>query len=150
MSTTSSTGRQNEKNRFGGFFVGQDSSGRRPVDRHAENGTLSGTFLRTFGTAMEQLLASRSVSITELKRSPSTVIEQAGSEPVAVLNHNRPAAYLLPHAAYQQLLDRLQAAELREAIAASRNDPRPAIAADTVFAELDALIDEVAAEQSRP
>ena len=98
---------------------------------------------------MEQLLASRSVSITELKRSPSTVIEQAGSEPVAVLIHNRPAAYLLPHAAYQQLLDRLHAAELREAIAASRNDPRPAIAADTVFAELDALIDEVAAEQGR-
>ena len=40
---------------------------------------------------MEQVLASRSVSITELKRSPSAVIEQAGSEPVAVLNHNRPA-----------------------------------------------------------
>ncbi|ATE80296.1 antitoxin StbD [Pseudomonas sp. PvR086] len=99
---------------------------------------------------MEQLLASRSVSITELKRSPSTVIEQAGSEPVAVLNHNRPAAYLLPHAAYQQLLDRLRAAEICVAIATSRNDPRPAIAADTVFAELDALIDEVEAEQKRP
>ena len=99
---------------------------------------------------MEQLLASRSVSITELKRSPSTVIEQAGSEPIAVLNHNRPAAYLLPQAAYQELLDRLQAAEIREAIAASRNDPRAAIAADTVFAELDALIDEAAAEQGRP
>ncbi|MHC8408926.1 type II toxin-antitoxin system prevent-host-death family antitoxin [Pseudomonas sp. Hz4] len=98
---------------------------------------------------MEQLLASRSVSITELKRSPSTVIEQAGSEPIAVLNHNRPAAYLLPQAAYQELLDRLQAAEIREAIAASRHDPRPAIAADTVFAELDALIDEVADEQGR-
>jgi antitoxin StbD len=150
MSTTNSTGLQNEKNRFGGFFVGQDSTGRRLVDPHAENGTLSGTFLRTFGAAMEQLLASRSVSITELKRSPSTVIEQAGSEPVAVLNHNRPAAYLLPHAAYQQLLDRLHAAELREAIAASRNDPRPAVAADTMFAELDALIDEVEAEQNRP
>ncbi|WP_159811951.1 type II toxin-antitoxin system Phd/YefM family antitoxin [Pseudomonas sp. 18058] len=98
---------------------------------------------------MEQLLASRSVSITELKRSPSTVIEQAGSEPIAVLNHNRPAAYLLAHATYQELLDRLRAAELREAIVASRNDPRPAIAADTVFDELEALIDGVEAEQSR-
>ena len=98
---------------------------------------------------MEQLLASRSVSITELKRSPSTVIEQAGSEPIAILNHNRPAAYLLPQAAYQELLDRLHAAEIREAIGASRNDPRPVIDADTVFAELDELIDEVAAEQGR-
>lgn len=98
---------------------------------------------------MEHLLASRSVSITELKRSPSTVIEQAGSEPVAILNHNRPAAYLLPQAAYQLLLDRLQAAEVRQAIFASGKDPRPVIAGDTVFAELSALIDEVASEQKR-
>ncbi len=37
---------------------------------------------------MEQVLATRLVSITELKRSPSAVLEQAGSEPVAELNHN--------------------------------------------------------------
>lgn len=98
---------------------------------------------------MEHLLASRSVSITELKRSPSTVIEQAGSEPVAILNHNRPAAYLLPQAAYQLLLDRLQAAEIREAVVASGIDPLPAISGDTVFAELGALIDEVASERNR-
>jgi len=97
---------------------------------------------------MEQLLANRSVSITELKRSPSTVIDQAGTEPIAVLNHNRPAAYLLAHATYQELLDRLRAAELREAIAASRNDLRPPVAADTVFAELDALIDGIEADQN--
>ena len=84
---------------------------------------------------MEHLLASRSVSITELKRSPSTVIEQAGSEPVAILNHNRPAAYLLPQAAYQLLLDRLQAAEIRETISG-----------DTLFTELGALTDEMASE----
>ena len=30
---------------------------------------------------MRQLLATRSVSITELKRSPSAVLEQAGAEP---------------------------------------------------------------------
>lgn len=41
---------------------------------------------------MEQVLANRSVSITELKRSPSAVLKQAGTEPVAVLNHNRRAA----------------------------------------------------------
>ena len=99
---------------------------------------------------MEQLLASRSVSITELKRSPSTVIELAGSEAVAILNHNRPAAYLLPHAAYQALLERLHAAQIREAIAASRTDPRPAIDADTMFAELDAFVEQVTAEPGRP
>jgi antitoxin StbD len=45
-------------------------------------------------------------------------------------------------------LDRLQASEIIEAIAASRNDPRPDIAAVTVFAEIDALIDDIDAEQS--
>ena len=58
---------------------------------------------------MEQILASRSVSITELKRSPSAVLAQAGSEAVAVLNHNRPAAYLLPPHVYEAMLERLSA-----------------------------------------
>jgi hypothetical protein len=35
---------------------------------------------------LEKVLASRSVSITELERSPSPVLAQAGSEAVAVLN----------------------------------------------------------------
>jgi hypothetical protein len=34
-----------------------------------------------------------------------------------------------------------------EAIAASRNDPRPGVAAETVFAELYALIDDIEAER---
>lgn len=85
---------------------------------------------------MEQVLASRSVSITELKRSPSAVLEQAGSEPVAVLNHNRPAAYLLSPEVYASMLERLNAdlqAAIQEGI-----DSGPAIAAEDVFAELTA------------
>lgn len=83
---------------------------------------------------MEQVLATRSVSITELKRSPSAVIEQAGAEPVAVLNHNRPAAYLLSPEVYESMLERLNAdlrAAIREGI-----DSGPAIPAADVFAEL--------------
>lgn len=85
---------------------------------------------------MELVLASRSVSITELKRSPSAVLEQAGSEPVAVLNHNRPAAYLLPPHVYEAMLERLNA-DLRLAIQEGM-DSGPAIGAEDVFAELDA------------
>jgi antitoxin StbD len=85
---------------------------------------------------MEQLLASRSVSITELKRSPSAVLEQAGSEPVAVLNHNRPAAYLLPPHVYKAMLERLNA-DLRMAIQEGIASG-PAISAEDVFAELNA------------
>jgi antitoxin StbD len=64
---------------------------------------------------MEQVRATRSVSITELKRSPSAVFDQAGSEPFTVLNHNRPAAYLLSPAVYEAMLERLNA-DLRQAI----------------------------------
>jgi antitoxin StbD len=93
---------------------------------------------------MEQLLASRSVSITELKRSPSAVLEQAGSEPVAVLNHNRPAAYLLSPQVYEAMLDRLNA-DLRVAIQEGI-DSGPAVPATDVFAELNARYAEPGSE----
>lgn len=95
---------------------------------------------------MEQVLASRSVSITELKRSPSAVLEQAGSEPVAVLNHNRPAAYLLPPHVYEAMLERLNA-DLRMAIQEGV-DSGPAISAEDVFAELNARYAEPGSESS--
>ncbi|HQR03402.1 MAG: type II toxin-antitoxin system prevent-host-death family antitoxin [Proteobacteria bacterium] len=85
---------------------------------------------------MEQVLATRSVSITELKRSPSAVLEQAGSEPVAVLNHNRPAAYLLPPHVYEAMLERLNAdlrIEIQEGITSGEG-----ISADDIFSELNA------------
>jgi antitoxin StbD len=85
---------------------------------------------------MEQVLATRSVSITELKRSPTAVLEQAGAEPVAVLNHNRPAAYLLSPEVYESMLERLNA-DLRAAIQEGI-DSGSAIAAEDVFAELTA------------
>ena len=85
---------------------------------------------------MEHIFAYRSVSITELKRSPSAVLEQAGSEPVAVLNHNRPAAYLLSPHVYEAMLERLNAG-LRTAIQEGVNSG-PAIPVEDVFAELNA------------
>lgn len=84
---------------------------------------------------MEQLLATRSVSMTELKRSPSAVLQQAGSEPIAILNHNRPAAYLVPPEVYSAMLERLNA-DLRTAIQDGIHSG-PAIPAEDLFAELN-------------
>lgn len=97
---------------------------------------------------MEQVLATRSVSITELKRSPSAVLEQAGSEPVAVLNHNRPAAYLLPPHVYEAMLDRLNAdlrTAIQEGIASGEG-----IAAEDVFAELNTRYAEPKRAATKP
>ena len=61
---------------------------------------------------MEAILSDASVSITELKRNPSAVIDAADDAPVAVLVHNKPSAYLVPAATYQRLMERLEDLEL--------------------------------------
>lgn len=57
---------------------------------------------------MDTILSQRSVSVTELKRDYAQILRQAEDEPVAVLNHNRPEAYLVPAAHYEQLLAQLE------------------------------------------
>ena len=56
---------------------------------------------------MEQLYANTSVSISELKKNPSAIIQNAEGFAVAVLNHNRPVAYLVPVAAFEAMMDQL-------------------------------------------
>jgi antitoxin StbD len=57
---------------------------------------------------MESVLANCSVSISELKKNPSALIEQSGGEPIAILNHNRPTAYLIPAETYEALLEKIE------------------------------------------
>lgn len=57
---------------------------------------------------MQTILADLTVSVTELKRNYASVIAQAGDNPVALLNHNRPEAYLVPAAHYERLLAYLE------------------------------------------
>lgn len=47
---------------------------------------------------MDTILSKSSISVTELKRHYASILAQADDEPVAVLNHNRPEAYLVPAA----------------------------------------------------
>ena len=54
---------------------------------------------------MTQILSNYSASISELKKSPSTLIADAGGEAVAILNHNKPSAYLVPSALYESMMD---------------------------------------------
>lgn len=79
---------------------------------------------------MHQILAGTSVSFTELKRSPGTVMELAGGEPVAVLYRNLPVAYLLSAATYETMLDHLDEIDLAELIKSRCNDPAVKINSD--------------------
>jgi antitoxin StbD len=60
------------------------------------------------------IYAPTTVSMTDLRRNPGAILEDAGDNPVAVLNHNKPTAYLLSAKAYEALLERLEDAELTQ------------------------------------
>ena len=87
---------------------------------------------------MHSVLSQNCVSVTELKRNYTQVLLQANNQPVTVLNHNRPEAYLLPAAMYEKLLDQLgdaQAAQLvRERLDGPALDKRLALASQTLTA----------------
>jgi len=61
---------------------------------------------------MEPIFAKFSASITELKRNPGTLINQAGKNVIAILKRNKPAAYLVPAETFESLLERLEDIEL--------------------------------------
>lgn len=79
---------------------------------------------------MDAILAGASISITELKRNPSAVIEAADGESVAVLVHNKPSAYLVPAETYQRLLERLEDLELAELVRERRGEKRVKVKLD--------------------
>lgn len=73
---------------------------------------------------LDPLLASASISISDLKKNPTAAIEAAGGFPVAILNRNTPSAYLIPAKAWEELVDRLEDIELA-ALVRARADETP-------------------------
>ena len=65
---------------------------------------------------IDPLLDASGVSISDLKKNPSAVIDAAGGFPVAVLNRNTPVAYLVPAKAWEELMDRLEDIDLADAV----------------------------------
>ncbi len=57
---------------------------------------------------MKTILANCSASISELKKNPSALIDESEGEPTAILNHNRPTAYLIPAETYEAIMERLE------------------------------------------
>lgn len=65
---------------------------------------------------MSPILSPYSASISELKRNPSQLIERANGETVAILNHNKPTAYLVPPETYEWISSLIEDQELRDII----------------------------------
>ncbi len=79
---------------------------------------------------MKAVLADCSASISELKRNPSALIDQSGGAPIAILNHNRPTAYLIPAETYEELLESIEDYQLGIIVKERQNEKISAIAVD--------------------
>lgn len=79
---------------------------------------------------MKSILANCSASISELKKNPSALIEQAEGEPIAILNHNKPTAYLIPAETYEALLDGIEDYQLGIIVRERQNEKFSAIEVD--------------------
>ena len=76
---------------------------------------------------MRQVLAECSASISELKKNPSALLNEADGATIAILNHNKPAAYLVPADTYEQLMDLLDDYELSKIVESRRSEMDEAI-----------------------
>jgi antitoxin StbD len=56
-------------------------------------------------TAIVPILADVRVSITDLKRNPAAVVAAARTQQVAILNRNRPVAYVISPEVWEHLCD---------------------------------------------
>lgn len=65
---------------------------------------------------MKQVLASCSASISELKKNPTALLNEAEGAPIAILNHNIPTAYLVPAGTFEWLMDKLDDLELAKLV----------------------------------
>lgn len=62
----------------------------------------------------ETILADACVGISELKKNPSAVIAVAQEQQVAILNRNRPVAYLIAPHVWEYLNEVLEDVELAD------------------------------------
>jgi len=76
---------------------------------------------------MRQVLADCSASISELKKNPTALLKEADGSAIAILNHNKPAAYLVPAETYEFLMDMLDDYELAKIVESRRGDVSEAV-----------------------
>jgi antitoxin StbD len=54
---------------------------------------------------MDAIYADYTISMSEFKKNPAQVLRTAGEKPVAVLNHNRPAFYMITPKLFEALVE---------------------------------------------
>lgn len=76
---------------------------------------------------MNAVLSRYSASISELKKNPSQLIIDAEGEAIAILNHNKPTAYLVPAETYEKMTELLEDLELAQIVSEREHTKSEAI-----------------------
>lgn len=83
---------------------------------------------------LTKIHADLSVSISELKRNPQAIIDDAHGEAIALLNRNKPTAYIIPAETYEKLMEIAEDIELGQIIELRKSEK-----ANAIEVSLDAL-----------
>lgn len=65
---------------------------------------------------LESIFAGITVSMSDFKKNPAAVLRQAAGRPVAVLNHNKAAFYMVEPSLFKQMNEKLAAASRQEGV----------------------------------
>ncbi len=79
---------------------------------------------------MHAIFTDMTISMSEFKKNPAAVLREAGNRPVAVLNHNRPAFYMVDPALMEAMLEALGDRELLNLVRTRMNDGAEPIEVD--------------------
>ncbi|WP_310462841.1 type II toxin-antitoxin system Phd/YefM family antitoxin [Sphaerotilus sp.] len=83
---------------------------------------------------MQTILADLAVSMSEFKKNPAAVLREANNRPVAVLNHNKAAFYMIEPELFEAMMEEIADQDLYQKVQARMADKVNAIEVD-----LDAL-----------
>ena len=79
---------------------------------------------------METIYSDVTISMSEFKKNPAAVLRDAKSRPVAVLNHNKAAFYVVEPALFEAMLDELADQDLHRTVLARLGERANAIEVD--------------------
>ena len=81
---------------------------------------------------MERILSDYTTSISELRKSPTAILDAAEGEAVALLNNNKPTAYIVPAELYEKMLDDLDEVYLGKVVSSRLKEDRIMVDIDEI------------------
>jgi antitoxin StbD len=79
---------------------------------------------------MQTLLATQVASISELKKNPTKLINEAHGKPVAILNHNIATAYLISAETFEHMINLLDEHDLQKIVEMRLSAPFTSVKVD--------------------